>query len=107
MKDNAALLQDLIVASEHALGLRSPGEPAAVATLVDEIAAAVNRPADIERVMHDYTSMLACSVMLAAKVIRYRGAHQAPVYFRVIGTILPDVRADFGRAIEQRKRPTA
>lgn len=104
MKDQASLLHKLVLSAEAVLALRSPGDPDAVVQLLDDVALEVKRPADGERVMHDYTTMLASAVMMAAIAMRHRGAEVAPVYFRIVGVILPDVRADFGKAIEIRKR---
>lgn len=104
MKDQATLLHKLVLAAEAVLALRSPGDIETLIQLLNDIAAEEKRPTDVERVMHDYTTILASAVLVAAAAVSRRGAETAPVYFRIIGVILPDVRADFGKAIELRKR---
>lgn len=106
MTDQASVLQRLILAAEAALVLRSPGDAEYLMLLGDDVAAWLLRPAPDGRVIHNYTMMLMTAVRDAAAVIAVHGASSAPAYFRVIGALLPDVRSDFGRAIELRRRPT-
>jgi hypothetical protein len=107
MRDQAAVLQSLIVAAEQVLGLRSPGDPEQMHNLSVEIETWSGRAAPDGRVISVYTEMLADAVGVAAAAVRFHNSSDFQVYFRIIGVILPDVRADFGRAIEMRKRPTA
>ncbi|WP_407155197.1 hypothetical protein [Bradyrhizobium sp. STM 3557] len=106
MRDQAAVLQALIIAAEHVLGLRNPGEPEDLLNLALEIEKWSSRAAPDGRVIFAYTEMLADAVGTAATAIRLHNASDFQIYFRIIGVILPDVRVDFGRAIEMRRRPT-
>ena len=107
MMDQASVLEALIIASEKVLGLRSPGDPEALHNLSVAVEMWSGRAAPDGRVIHAYTEMLADAVGTAAAAIQLHNASDFQIYFRIIGVILPDVRADFGRAIEMRKRPTA
>lgn len=106
MSDVATTLQRLIIQSEAVLALRSPGDPAQVDVMCGDVLAWFEKPADGERVVHRYTIQLAEAVACADTARRHGRAHAEPIWFRIIGVILPDVRADFGKAIELRKRPT-
>lgn len=103
MTDQASLLQRLILAGEAALAQRSVGSRDYAAGLAQDVANAVLKPAPDGRVVHPYTEMLAAAV---AEAEGRRHHDSAGSYHRVIGVLLPDVRADFGRAIEMRRRPT-
>lgn len=106
MRDQATLLQELIIAAESVLGLRNPGDPEQLHNLAIEVEMCSGRPAPDGRVIHVYTEMLADAIGTAARAIQLHNAADFQIYFRIIGVILPDVRSDFGRAIEMRKRPT-
>lgn len=106
MIDHVTLLQHLIIAAEAVQGLRSPGDAESLQRLSIQISAEMNRPAPDGRVFHMYTAILASAVNEAATHLRRHGAEHGATYFRIIGVILPDVRRDFGLAIELRRRPT-
>jgi|SRR5579859_2549089 len=107
MRDQASVLEALIIAAEKVLGLRNPGEREQLVDLAAEVEIWSGRAAPDGRVIHAYTEMLADAIGTAAAAIRLHNASDFQIYFRIIGVILPDVRADFGRAIEMRRRPTA
>lgn len=106
MRDQATVLQALIIAAEHVLGLRNPGDIEQLHNLSVEVEMWSGRAAPDGRVIHVYTEMLADAIGTAAAAIQRHNASDFQTYFRIIGVILPDVRVDFGRAIEMRKRPT-
>ncbi|MFA6267656.1 MAG: hypothetical protein WC670_18310 [Pseudolabrys sp.] len=107
MSDAGTLLQRLILNAEAAISMRPVDELAQIEALCNDLLTWFDRPADGERVVHRYTIQMAEALACAVYARRQGRAHAEPIWFRIIGVILPDVRADFGKAIEQRKRPTA
>jgi hypothetical protein len=65
-----------------------------------------SKPTDQKRVVHRYTIMLCEAMCNAAQARRQGRAHSEPIYYQIMGTILPAVRGDLAVAYEQRNRPT-
>jgi hypothetical protein len=107
MRDQASILDALILTAEKVLALRGPNDVDYISGLLHDVQLWETRPAPDGRVIHGYTVLLATALSIAAHALRSSGADSARSYFRVIGVLLPDVRADFAAALEQRKRPTA
>lgn len=106
MKDMASDLQRLVVACENVLALRPAGEQDELDDICNNILAWFAAPTDSERLVHRYTLQLAEAMNCAAQSRRHGRAYAEQIYFRIVGVILPDVRTDFSKAIEQRNRPT-
>lgn len=100
------LLVRLVDRGEKALrGER--GSAAELAELAAAVMTLMARPSDgvriVSKTTHIYT--LALSALCAA--LWDGNPKEAAPFARVVGVLLPDMRADFGRAIEKSKRPTA
>ena len=106
MIDHGTLLHRLIIAAEAVQNLRCPGDAEVMQNLLSDVSREAQRPAPDGRAIHTYTEMLAVAVNEAARHMRRHGAEHGAAYFRIVGVILPDVRRDFGMAIEARRRPT-
>jgi hypothetical protein len=59
------------------------------------------------RVIDDHTMLYASAVSLANKHLNLYDVEKAQKFGRVVAVLIDDIRADFSRAIEQSKRPTA
>lgn len=99
--DVATVLQRLLLAGEAVVTQRDPGIDCKA--LWEDVMDWRDKPADRERVVHSYTTMCAQSVWRAAET---RHDRRGDVYRRMVGLLLPEIRVDFGKAIEQRNRPT-
>jgi hypothetical protein len=100
--DVATVLQRLIMAGEAVLAMRDPGD---LSELLDDVKGWLERPADRERVVFDYTLLAIHAVHFAADAKRRHIDEHGP-YYRIVGTLLPDVRKDCWTAFQQRNRPT-
>ncbi|MGY3392964.1 uncharacterized protein with HEPN domain [Bradyrhizobium sp. USDA 3311] len=99
--DVATVLQRLLMAGEAVLTLRDPGYDCKA--LHEEVMDWGDRAADRERVVHSYTVMCSQAVWRASET---RHDRKGDIYRRLVGVLLPEIRSDFGKAIEQRNRPT-
>ncbi|WP_445493161.1 hypothetical protein [Rhodopseudomonas sp. RCAM05734] len=106
MSDHCTVLHRLIIASENTLRLHAPGTEEFLTQLSGDVARALDQAAPDGRVIHPYAMLLMGALVEAGGAIQIHNADGAQVYFRIIGCLLPDIRADFGRALELRKRPT-
>lgn len=106
MSDQCTTLHRLIIASENALRLHAPGTEEFLTQLSGDVARHLDQAAPDGRVIHAYAMLLMGALVEAGAAIQIHNSDRAQVYFRIIGIILPDIRADFGRALELRRRPT-
>lgn len=100
--DVATVLQRLLMAGEAVVTLRDPAID--LKALWEDVIDWHDKPADRERVVHHYTVACAQAVWRAAET---RHDRTGDIYRRMVGVLLPEIRADYGKAIWQRNRPTS
>jgi hypothetical protein len=105
--DDVGVLSRLIDHATRAVGMRPNHEQAILTANFDLVCAACQRPSEGNRAIGDHTVMFATAVKLCDKALHRYDDREAAIYARVIGTMFPDIRADLGRAMENRRRPTA
>jgi hypothetical protein len=104
--DHASLLQQLVIAGEMVIQMRSSRGADALASLAEQVNAEYHKPADGVRVI-DVDAIIFINALLgAASEIAGYHRERAAKYVRVIGVLLPDIRERLSTAIELRNRPT-
>ena len=105
--DHVSLLEQLIISGELAIQMRSSRSPETTSLMISQVTAEYAKPADGVRVIGRDTMIFASALGGASDAMWSHDRSEAAKYVRVIGVLLPDIRAAFALAIELRKRPTA
>jgi hypothetical protein len=104
--DHPSLLEQLIIAGELALQMRSSRSPETIEALIAAVGVEFEKPVDGPRVIDLDTIIFATALSGAGMAMWNHKRSEAAKYLRVIGVLMPDIRAALGEAIEIRKRPT-
>lgn len=106
--DHPSLLERLIVRSELALQMRTPGESEDLADLAERLNLEFHKPAeDGRRVIGPDTMIAMEALRAAADHIRGHDRASAARYLRVLGVLMPEIREALSSAIDKMRRPTA
>lgn len=105
--DDVSVLSRLIDHAILAVSVRPNPEQALLDANFDMVRAAAQRPSEGNRAIDDHTVLFATAIKLCDKALHTHQRGAATKFIRVIGALLPDIRDDLSRAIENRKaRPT-
>lgn len=105
--DDVSVLSRLIDHGALAITMRRNIEQHMLDANLELVLRAAARPSEGNRVIGEHTVMFATAIKRCDVALHQHGDREAAIYGRVIGALFPDIRADFGRALEIRKRPTA
>ena len=105
--DDVHALTTLIAHATLAVSMRANPDQAALDVSIEMVIAANRRPAEAARAIDNHTVLFAHALKHCDIALNKHQREAAMKFVRVVGVMLPDIRDDLARALENRRaRPT-